>query len=102
MPAPLEHFLTQEEVLYLRQMAERSQGWTYLLKLLNLLEQEARQQLQGFKNSDDAYEKRGYTNGVSMVANIVRSLYMERTDDSAPSNTAEGTTEGASTTADAP
>lgn len=86
MPAPMEHFLTKEEIQYLRTMAERSQGWTYLLKLLRLLEEEALRQLQSFRSSEDAFEKRGYANGVSMVVGIIKSLYMERTDGS-PSGT---------------
>lgn len=41
---------------------------------------EAQRQLQLFKDSDDAFEKRGFANGISMIRDIARTLYDERAD----------------------
>jgi hypothetical protein len=82
MPAvQLEQFLTKEEAAGLRRMAEVSPEWTFLLKLLSLLEQVAQQELVGFKGESDAFEKRGYVRGVAMVREIIRNLYDTRNAD---------------------
>lgn len=61
-------------------MATRNNGWTYLLRLLASLEAESQKQLQLFKDSNDAYEKRGFANAISMLRDVFRTLYDERSD----------------------
>ena len=70
----LEHYLQPEEITYLREMA-KSQGWTYLLKLHRCLETEALKQLQLFQDSNDAFQRRGYANAITLIREITESLY---------------------------
>ncbi len=41
---------------------------------------EAQKQLQLFKDSNDAYERRGFANALSMIHDVLRTLYDERSD----------------------
>lgn len=44
------------------------------------METEAQVQLQLFKNSEDAFERRGFANAVTMIRDIIKTLYDERSD----------------------
>lgn len=61
-------------------MATRNRGWTSLLHLLRSLETEAQRQLQLFHNANDAYERRGFANAVTMLNEVMRTLYDDRSD----------------------
>lgn len=76
----LEQYLSPEQITELRLMATRSHGWTFLLRLLNSLEAQAQKQLQLFKNSNDAFERRGYANAITMLHDVLRTLYDDRSD----------------------
>src|SRR5262245_20810567 len=80
MPIHLEQFLQPTEIIELREMATHSRGWTYLLKLLRSLEQEARKNLQSFRTPNDAFERRGYSNGISLILDSLQNLYTNRED----------------------
>lgn len=41
---------------------------------------EAQKQLQLFRNSNDAFERRGYANAISMLNDVLRTLYDDRSD----------------------
>src|SRR5205807_2598783 len=77
--------LATEEVTALREMAQHHKGWTYLIKLLRLWEREALQQVALFKDSNDAFERKGYCNAVTKLYATFLHLYDNRgeEDDSA-------------------
>src|SRR5438874_1074660 len=81
----LQRFLEEEEILDLRELAKH-RGWTPLLKLLRALEAEALRGLQGFRDANEAYEKRGYSRGVSLIVDVARTLYDTRTEAKDASN----------------
>ena len=78
MAPRLDEFLSEPEITELRKMAEHSQGWTYLLKLLRALEQVGLRQLSEFKNADDAFEKKGFARGITLCRDVVQNLYNTR------------------------
>jgi len=99
----LSRFLLPEELADLQDLAKH-RGWTPLLKLLRSLEATALRDLQGFKSHEDAYEKRGFSRGVSLVSDVLRTLYDNAkgvTDDSPSEGRPSSRTSSASSAADA-
>ncbi len=94
----LQNFLAPEEIRDLQEMAKVHRGWTPLLKLLRQLHRAALDQLATFKDSNDAYEKRGYARGIGLALETFQTLYDTReeiTDGSpSPTDSAAGSASG--------
>src|SRR5205807_1161505 len=70
--------LSETEIVALKEMATHHKGWTYLIKLLRLWEREALQQVALFKDSNEAFERRGYCNAVTKLYATFLHLYDNR------------------------
>src|SRR5215203_824686 len=68
--------LSQQEITDLAELSQMRQ-WTALLKLFRSLEVTATEQLIGFQDQFDAYERRGYIKGLRLGVEVVTQLYAE-------------------------
>lgn len=74
VPTILSKYLSDPEIDDLKMLVKHRE-WTALLKLFKELEREVALEFEGFKNADDALEKRGKLHGIRLGVEIVTNLY---------------------------